>query len=262
MPIFDSHAHYDDRRFEAEFPGGKSGAIKAAYDAGVRRIVNVGSNIITSKSSLALTEKYDFIYAAVGIHPSDAQEIAAADVDRTLYDVESLAAMPKVVAVGEIGYDYHYDGTDKARQAYFFAAQLQIARKVKLPVIIHTRDAWGDTLDMLSENSDKSGVLHSFSGSAEVARQMATNGWYISFSGPLTYKNANKVKEAAAIVPDDRLLVETDCPYLPPHPHRGEINYSGYLKYTLEALAKVRGITCDTAAELTYRNACRFFRIE
>ena len=166
------------------------------------------------------------------------------------------------MSIGEIGFDYHYDGTDKERQKYFFNAQIEIARKKSLPVIIHTRDAISDTVDLLRKSSYSNGVIHSFSGSAEIARQLSSDGWYISFSGPVTYKNAPKIKEAARIIPDEMLLIETDSPYLTPHPHRGEINYSGYLNYICAALAELRGTTPEYIAELTYRNACRLFGIK
>ncbi len=259
--LFDSHAHYDDDRFAEEFEGGTDGAIVKAVSEGVCGIVNVGSNIETSENSIALAEKYPFIYAVVGIHPSDAQRLPADKIDSALYRVEELAKREKVVAVGEIGLDYHYDYLDKERQAYFFDAQMQIARRVKLPVVIHTRDAFGDTLDILNRHPDVTGVMHSYSGSAESARQLCEKGWYISFSGPVTYKNANKVKEAAAIVPKDKILIETDCPYLPPVPHRGELNYSGYMKHTCQAVADIRSISFEEAARITRENACRFFGI-
>jgi len=175
--------------------------------------------------------------------------------------VEELTKHGKVRAIGEIGFDYHYDGTDKERQSYFFSAQMEIAQKVGLPVIIHSRDAAGDTFDMIRRYPEVKGILHSYSGTAEMARQLCDMGWYISFSGPVTYKNAAKVKESAAIVPDDKLLIETDCPYLPPVPHRGELNYSGYLHFTCQGVADARGADYDTVAKLTYENAKRFFRI-
>lgn len=260
--LFDSHAHYDDERFEAEFEGGGRGAIEKARREGVGHIVNVGSSLRTSRNSISLAEEYPFVFASVGIHPSDAQLIAPEEVDSALYEVERLAKHEKVRAVGEIGYDYHYDGTDRERQTYFFQAQLEIARRCSLPVIIHSRDAAGDTFDMLRGNPLSFGVLHSYSGSAEMAVQLTKMGWYVSFSGPLTYKNARAVKESAAAVPHDRILIETDCPYLPPTPHRGEINYSGYLKYTCAALAEVRGIAFEEAEKLTEENAARFYRLD
>ena len=259
MTLFDSHAHYDDRRFDEEFDGGGRAALEKAHSLGVEYIANIGSSIRTSENSVALAEEFPFVIAAVGIHPEDAQEIPVHETDRALARIEELARHEKVRAIGEIGYEYHWEPVDKERQKFFFDAQMEIARRVNLPVIIHSRDAMGDTLDTLAEHDGVTGVLHSFSGSAEVARQLAAKGWYISFSGPVTYKNANKVKESAAIVPDDKILIETDCPYLPPVPHRGEINYSGYLHYTCEAVAEIRGITPDEAARLTYENAKRFY---
>ena len=262
MTLFDSHAHYDDSRFDTEFDGGRRGALEKARSLGVEYIANIGANIRASENSVALAEEYDFVVAAVGIHPSDAQEIPAGETDRALARIEVLARHEKVRAIGEIGYDYHWEPVDKERQTYFFDAQMEIAKRAGLPVIIHSRDAMGDTLDLLSRHPDVTGTLHSFSGSAEVARQLAAKGWYISFSGPVTYKNANKVKESAAIVPDDKLLIETDCPYLPPVPHRGELNYSGYLHYTCEAIADIRGITPDECAGITFGNAKRFYGIK
>ncbi len=262
LRLFDSHAHYDDKRFEKEFEGGTHGAIKAAHDQGVCGIINVGANLASSAGSVSLAEKYDFIWAAVGIHPSDSQEIGIDEMDEALRCLRELAARSKVVAIGEIGFDYHYDDTDRSCQAKYFDAQLTLAEEVGLSVIIHSRDAMGDTLEMISRHPAARGVMHSFSGSAEVARQLCDKGWYVSFSGPVTYKNANKVKEAAAIVPENRLLIETDCPYLPPVPHRGELNYSGYMHYTCEVVAAIRGASPEYIAEATLQNACRLFRIE
>ena len=262
MTLFDSHAHYDDRRFDEEFEGGGRGALLKAHSLGVEYIANIGANLKTSRASVALAEEYDFVYAAVGIHPTDSQEIPAAEVDKALDEIEKLAAHEKVRAIGEIGYDYHWEPVDKERQKYFFDAQMEIARRVNLPVIIHSRDAMGDTLETLAGHSGVTGVMHSFSGSAEVARQLTEKGWYVSFSGPVTYKNANKVKESAAIVPDDRLLIETDSPYLPPVPHRGEINYSGYLCHTCAAIAEIRGITPEECARITFDNAKRLYGIK
>ena len=256
---FDAHAHYNDRRFEEEFEGGGRGAILKAQSEGVERICNVGSSVSSSEESIRLAEEFDFVLAAVGIHPSDAQEIPASDCDRALARIESLCSHEKVRAVGEIGYDYHYDGTDKERQTYFFEAQMEIAKRAGLPVVIHSRDAAGDTFDLIARHPDVRGVLHSYSGHAEGARQYNKMGWYVSFSGPVTYKNANKTKESAKAAAPDLLMIETDCPYLPPVPHRGEINYSGYLKHICEAVAAAREITLREAAELTFRNASRFF---
>lgn len=262
MRLFDTHAHYDDRRFDEEFPGGMQLALTLAQESGVEKIVNVGSSLPHSIASVRLAEEHAFIYAAVGIHPSDAQEIPVKDWDAALAEIEALTTHPKVRAIGEIGYDYHWDDTDRDCQTYFFDKQLSLSEKLALPAIIHARDAAGDTFEMLRSHPNAWGVLHSYSGTAEMARQLCEMGWYISFSGPVTYKNANKVKEAAAIVPEDRILIETDCPYLPPVPHRGEINYSAYIKFTCEAVAAIRGKTTEEMAEITYQNACRFFGID
>jgi len=258
--LFDSHAHYDDERFAEEFEGGTDGALKKAYSEGVHAIVNVGANIQSSENSVSLSEKYDFVWATVGIHPSDAQRTP--DFESAIRRIEELAGNAKVCAIGEIGLDYHYDEVDREVQAKFFEAQLDLAEKLSLPVVIHSRDAMGDTLEIISRHPNVRGVMHSYSGSAEVATQLAKKGWYISFSGPVTYKNAVKVKEAAAVVPADRILVETDCPYLPPVPHRGELNYSGYMKHTVEAVSDIRGVTLDEIARTTWDNACRLFGIE
>lgn len=259
--LFDSHAHYDDARFEAEFEGGTDGAIRAARESGICGIINVGANVETSRNSIALSEKYGFIKAAAGIHPSDAQRIEKGMENRALDEIERLLAHPNAVALGEIGLDYHYDDTDADCQKKFFDAQLSLAEKCGLPVIIHDREAHGDAFDLISCHKNVTGVFHSYSGSAEMARQLVNMGWYLSFSGPLTYKNSVKVREAAAIAPDDRVLLETDAPYLPPVPHRGKLNYSGYLHFTAEALAEIRGISADEISALTVQNTCRLFGI-
>ena len=253
--IFDTHAHYDSGAFNAD----REELLASMPSKGVGLIVNPGCEENSSRTALALAEKFLFVYAAVGIHPSDAQEIPAHETDRALARVEELCAHEKVRALGEIGFDYHWDGTDKERQTYFFDAQMEIAERVGLPVVIHSRDAAGDTFDLIARHPGNCGVLHSYSGHAEGAAQYNRMGWYVSFSGPVTYKNARKVQESAAAAKEDMLLIETDCPYLPPVPHRGEINYSGYLKHTCAAVAAIRGLSFEDAAARTYANALRFF---
>lgn len=260
IKYFDSHAHLDDARIVREFDGGTDGAVAASVESGVCRIVNIGTNPENSLTSLALAEKYPFIYAAVGIYPSDAQYLGD-KLDSALSEIEAMLTHPKCVALGEIGLDYHYDDTNRAVQAYAFEAQMKIAERHSVPVVIHDREAHGDIMDTIKRYPRVRGVLHSFSGSAEMARQLTDLGWYISFSGPVTYKNAAKVKEAAKIVPQDRLLVETDSPYLPPTPHRGKMNYPGYIAYTVRAIAELRGISESECAEITRGNAVRFFGI-
>ncbi len=261
MRLFDSHAHYDDDRFEEEFEGGTRGALEQILTEGICGVLNVGASLDSSENSVRLAAEHPHVWASVGVHPSDAQRYGIDRLPDVLDELRRLAKAEKVVAIGEIGLDYHYDDIDRATQSAYFAAQMELARELRLPVIIHTRDAMGDTLDLLAEYPDVTGVMHSYSGSAEVARQLCAKGWYISFSGPVTYKNAAKVKEAAAIVPEDRILVETDSPYLPPHPHRGKMNYSGYLHYTLEAVADIRAKTPEDMADITAENTCRLFGI-
>ena len=261
IKYFDSHAHLHDERYETSTWGSTEGMISAAVEAGLCGAVNIGTNVEDAKKAIAFAEKYPFIYAAVGMYPSEAQ-YAGNKLDEHLSLIEKMMSHPKVVALGEIGLDYHYDDTDKAVQQYAFDAQMQMAERCGMPVVIHDRDAHGDVMDIIRKYPNVHGVLHSFSGSAEMARQLTNLGWYISFSGPVTYKNAAKVKEAAQIVPDEYLLVETDSPYLPPTPHRGETNYPGYVAYTVRAIAELRGKSEEEVAELTVDNAKRFFRIK
>jgi len=261
MEFFDSHAHYYDARFEEEYPGGREKAITDAAAAGVRFILNSGTNPETTTAALALAERYSFSYASSGIHPSDSLQISDVALPGALNQIRRLAAHEKCVAIGEIGLDYHWDPDGKVRQSSLFDAQLSIAEELHLPVIVHDRDAHGDCFDIVRAHPNVCGVFHSYSASAEMARQLVNMGWYISFSGPITYKNAHKVREAAAIVPTDRLLVETDAPYLPPVPHRGEINFSGYLPFTVAALAQTIGLSEEETAAITLQNARTLFRI-
>ena len=260
--FFDSHAHYDDERFKSEFPGGADGAVVASYEEGVRCIINAGTNPETASVSIQLAEKYPFVYAAAGIHPSDCRHIGPQDEEKAISKIQSMLTHPKVVALGEIGLDYHYDGTDREKQKRFFDIQLSIAEMANLPVVIHDREAHGDVWDILSSHPKAKGVIHCFSGSAEMARQLVSKGWYIAFGGSVTFKNAQKVKEAAATVPDSKLLIETDAPYLAPVPNRGKINYSGYIRHTAETLSNIRGVTLEHIASVTFRNSLELFNID
>ncbi len=261
MRYFDSHAHSNDGRFDEEYPGGMAQAIEDARAVGVEAILNAGTDPLSSAASLALAERYPFFYASCGIHPGDSRRIADEEIPAALDAIRRLAAHEKCVAIGEIGLDYHWDPDGKVRQSALFDAQMSLAEELKLPVIIHDRDAHGDCFDIVRAHPNVIGVFHSFSGSAEMARQLVQMGWYISFSGPITYKNAPKVREAASVVPHDRILTETDAPYLPPVPHRGELNFSGYLPFTVRAIAEAAGMTEEEAAERTYENAARLFGI-
>ena len=263
MTLFDTHTHYFDGRFAAEFPGGAAEAIRLAREAGVSRFLSCGTNAANSRASVDLAASEDGFYAAVGLHPEDCFPLSGEVLEKELSDIRGMLSLPGVVAIGEIGLDYHYpDETDKEKQAYVLERQLRWAEETGLPVVIHSRDAAGDTFDILRRHPDVCGVLHSYSGSPEMARQYAALGWYVSFSGTVSYKTAEKVRECARAVPRDKLLIETDCPYLAPVPHRGKINYSGYLPDTCRAVAEAIGLTPEEAAAIAYENGCRLFKIQ
>ena len=268
MQIFDTHAHYFDARFEESVQGGADAILREIMPDPVSRIVNVGTNCQNSRAAIAQASKYEGMYVAVGIHPEDCHDMtdpdAALDALRALLGSAESRAHDKIVALGEIGLDYHwqeYNGIpmDKARQAYFFDAQMEIARELSLPVVIHDREAHGDCFETVLRHPSVRGVFHSYSGSAEMAKELVRRGWYLSFSGTLTFKNANRVREAALAVPRDRLLIETDAPYLAPHPMRGRLNHSGLLVHTLSALAELWETTPEHAAEITFTNAENLF---
>ncbi len=261
MQFFDTHAHYFDGRFHDEYPGGSSAAILNAYNAGATAILNAGTTPDTSAMAVAIAEKYPFCYAAVGLHPTDSSLYKDDQLDGVFDKLANLACHPKVVAIGEIGLDYHWEPYDKARQQRILEFQLEFAETINLPVIIHDREAHSDCFDIVRRHKNVRGVFHSFSGSAEMARQLTDAGWYISFSGPVTYKNSRSVKEAVAVVPHDRILVETDAPYLPPVPHRGKLNTSAYLPFTIAAVSDILMMTPEDVAELTYRNAKTLFSL-
>ncbi len=264
--LFDSHAHY----FDAKFDGREDEILRTeVFGKDVGRVINVGTNPVTNALCVAQAAKYDGMYAAVGIHPEDCQMMteSAADAVSELEKFIGTTETRKrsgIVALGEIGLDYHVNGgnPDRLRQMEFFSLQLELAEKTGLPVIIHDREAHGDCFETVLKHPGVRGVFHSYSGSAEMARELTKRGWYISFSGVVTFKNASRIRETAATVSQEYLLVETDCPYLAPHPHRGEINHSGLMKYTVETLAAVRETTPEAIAEITRKNASELFGIE
>ena len=238
-PLFDSHAHYNDSRFDpgAEIEGGREEILPALFAGAVKYIVNNGTNPATNAESIALAEKYPGIYAAVGIHPEDIDP--AWDIESVMAELKKQLAHPKVKALGEIGLDYHWDTVPRDVQKVWFRRQLELAREVGMPVVIHDREAHGDVMDILHEYPDVTGELHSFSGSAEMARQLGTRGWYVSFSGVITFKNAARLAELGPTIPLDRVMIETDCPYLAPVPFRGKMNHSGLMAHTVEELAQI-----------------------
>ncbi len=253
--IFDSHAHYDD----AAFDGDREQLLMSLRGAGIGTVVNVGASMASTRTTLALAEKYPFVYAAVGVHPSETAELD----EEGMAWLEEMCARPKTVAVGEIGLDYHWDEPERAVQQHWFRRQLRLAGKVGLPVIIHSRDAAQDTLNIVrEENADEAGgVIHCFSYGAEMAREYLNMGFYLGIGGVLTFKNAKKLKEVVAYMPMDRLLLETDCPYMAPSPHRGERNSSLYLPLVAEAVSRIRGISEEEVIAAAEENARRLFRI-
>ncbi len=261
MKYFDTHAHYYDERFLTECEGSVDELIGALMSSSVSHIVNVGTSPETSRLAIEQARKFQNMYTAIGIHPSDSRFID--DMDAALSDIESLikdkASM--CVCLGEIGLDYHYPDTDKDKQMRFFEAQMSLAGSLDIPICIHDREAHGDVMDVIRRYPTVRGVLHSFSGSPEMARELVELGYYISFSGTLTFTNARKPKETAIILPRDRVLIETDAPYLAPHPHRGRLNHSGMLSYTNGALAEIWNMSEEECACITEENAKKFFNI-
>lgn len=253
--IFDTHAHYDDRRFD----GDRDALLGTLFESGtLYAAVNCGCDIKSSEESLSIAHRYARVYAAVGIHPHEAEKATEADFAR----LEKLLCDEKAVAVGEIGLDYHYDFSPRDVQKAVLERQLLIAEKHSLPVVIHDREAHADCVDAALRHPAVRGVFHSFSGSAETARLLQKNGWYISFSGSVTFKDARRAIEAVEATANDRLLVETDCPYLTPVPHRGERNHSGYVKHIIEKIAEIRGESYEFIETLTRENAKKFFGIK
>lgn len=258
--IFDSHAHYFDARYEKETEGADT-VLREVFASGIGTIVNVATNMGNVGACLAQAMAYPGMFAAVGIHPEDAQQLCL-DPETELPKLERLLAEKerhKIVALGEIGFDYHYEPVNRDLQRVFFERQMELAQKYRLPVIIHDREAHGDCFDMICKYSDVTGVFHSFSGSSEMARELVRRGWYISFSGVVTFKNAERVRRVAATIPPDRLLAETDCPYLAPHPNRGRINRSDYMTYTIATLAELFNISAEEMTKLTRENAERIY---
>ena len=254
--LFDTHAHYDAGQFSAD----RDQVLSALPGQGVRLVVNPGCDIPSSRMAVELAEKYPFLYAAVGLHPEELEGAALSDLD----EIRVLAAHPRVVAIGEIGLDYYWvkDEEGRRKEQDFFRAQLALARELDLPVIVHDREAHGDSLAIVLEYPEVRGVFHCFSGSPEMAAELLKRGWYLGFDGPITYKNAKRAPEVAAITPLDRIVVETDAPYLTPVPYRGKRNDSRYLPYVIEKLAEWKGVTAEEMTEITWKNGKRLFGLE
>ena len=255
--LFDTHAHYDDDRFDED----REALLTALPGEGIRFVVNIGSDQISLNACKELAERYDHVYCALGLHPSEVEDADEKEVMAQLK--KDALENPKVLAIGEIGLDYHWPEPGRDLQKKWFAAQLEAAKELDLPIIIHSRDAAQDTYDMMKEagGSGLSAVIHCFSYEKEMAARFLNLGYYLGIGGGLTYKNARKLKEVAAFMPLDRMLLETDCPYLTPTPHRGKRNSSLFLPYVLEEAAGLRGCTAEEIENATLENAKRFYRL-
>ena len=255
MRLFDTHAHYDSGAFNAD----RMEVLASMPEAGVELILNPGCDLPSSQTAVELAEKFPFVYAAVGVHPSDCEGFS----QNTLDGLRTLAARPKVRAVGEIGLDYYWkDNPPREFQREVFHAQLELAEELQLPVIVHDREAHQDCLEVVRAHPKVTGVYHCYSGSLEDAKTLVRLGWMLSFTGVVTYKNARRSLEVIDWLPMDRIMIETDSPYLTPEPFRGRRNDSGKVYRVAEAVAQVKGMDPDEAARITLENGIRFFGIE
>jgi TatD DNase family protein len=253
--LFDTHVHLNAEQFKED----REEVIKRASEAGVEYMVVVGFDRQTIKDAIEIADKFPNIYAAVGWHPVDAIDMT----DEDLLWIEELASHPKVVALGEMGLDYHWDKSPKDIQKEVFRKQIALAKKVKLPIIIHNREATEDIVEILKEEhaEEVGGIMHCFSSTPEIALECIQMNFYISLGGPITFKNAKEPKEVAKIVPNDRLLIETDCPYLAPHPYRGKRNEPAYIRLVAEKIAELKGISLEELGKITTENAKKLFGI-
>ena len=252
--LFDTHAHLDDRAFD----GDRAELLASLPDRGLELVMNPGCSLASSRNVVKLAAEYDCLYGAVGSHPDVADEVDAAVIE----EYRALCKLnPKIKAIGEIGLDYHYEDIPRDIQLRAFRMQMELARELDLPVIVHERDAHEDGMAVIREFPEVTGVFHCYSGSAEMARQLVEKGWYIGFTGVLTFKNARKAVEVAASIPLDRIVLETDCPYMAPEPFRGKRNDPGKLYRMAEKLAEIRGLTVEEIHAITLENGKRLYRI-
>ena len=253
--LFDTHAHMDDSSFDAD----RHELLSSLPESGIALLMNPGCSLESSRNASALAERYDYIYAAVGSHPDAADEVD----DTVLEEYRKLCNQnPKIKAIGEIGLDYHYEDIPRNLQKKAFIAQMELARELDLPVIVHERDAHEDGMAIIKAFPEVKGVFHCYSGSAEMARQLTDLGWYIGFTGVLTFKNARRAIEAAQAIPLDRIVIETDCPYMSPEPFRGRRNDPAKVYRMAEKLAEIRSISVEDARRITLENGKRLYRIE
>lgn len=250
---FDSHAHYDDQRFDED----RESLLWSMKEQGVVCIVNAAADIESSYKGIAFSKKFPFVYTSVGVHPHEVKDLK----DEALQELKQLVLQEKVVAIGEIGLDYYYDFSPREDQRKWFISQLELAKEVDMPVIIHSRDASQETFDIIKESGIQQGVIHCFSGSAELAKEYVKRGFYIGIGGALTFKNAKKTVEVVKEIPLESLLIETDAPYLTPMPFRGKRNDSSYLKYVTQKIAEIKLLDEKSVCEMTCQNAKNLFRI-
>lgn len=261
--IFDTHAHYDDRKFNSD----RDELLTSLNANGIGRVVDIGADIESTRRAIALANKYDFVYAAAGVHPSDVDCLDERSFQWLTWTVEeSVEEKGKIVAVGEIGLDYYWekDQERRNRQKYWFERQMELARTTGLPVVIHSREAAKDTWDMMDalKCEDIGGVVHCYSYSVEMARNYLNKGFYLGIGGVVTYKNARVLKEVVQYAPMDRIVLETDCPYLTPEPNRGKRNSSLYLPHVVETIAQLKGISADEVEAITWDNGVKMYRME
>ena len=250
---FDTHAHYDSGAFNAD----RFEILGSMPDAKVGLIVNPGCDLESSKTAIGLAERFNFVYAAVGWHPEDMDKLT----DKAYAELERLAEHPKCLAIGEIGLDYYWDDTHKAEQKELFKRQIELAIRLNKPVIVHDREAHGDSLEIVRDFSELRGVFHCFSGSVEMASELLKRGWYLGFDGPITYKNARKAIEVLEFCPLDKIVIETDSPYLTPVPNRGKRNDSRQLEFVVNKIAEIKGINADEVENITFENGKKLFGI-
>ena len=252
--LFDTHAHMDDRAFDTD----REELLTNYPNQGIALLMNPGCSLESSRNAVKLAQKYDYVYAAVGSHPDVADEVN----EEVLEEYRKLCKLnPKVKTIGEIGLDYHYEDIPREIQLRAFRAQMELAQELNLPVIIHEREAHEDGMAVVREFSGVTGVFHCYSGSAEMARQLVDKGWYIGFTGVLTFKNARKAIEVASTIPLDRIVIETDCPYMSPEPFRGKRNDPGKIYRMAEKLAEIRGLSVEEIHAITLENGKRLYRI-
>lgn len=254
-PIFDTHAHYDDEAFDED----RDALLTGLPENGIARVVNVGASLASCKRTIELMNRYDYIYGAIGVHPSETAELN----DRAFDWLRQQCQLGKCVAVGEIGLDYYWDEPDRELQKEWFRRQLNMARELDKPVIIHSRDAAKDTVELMTEEhaEEIGGVIHCYSYTKETAEVFLKMGFYFGIGGVLTFKNAKKLKEAVAYIPLERIVLETDCPYLAPEPNRGKRNSSLNIPYVIKALAEIRGVEEETVRQAAWENAHKLYRL-